>query len=177
MTADVTITLPRGWARARIGALISSDGIFVDGDWVETKNQDPEGDIRLIQLADVGDGVYLDKSSRFLTTVKAQELRCSFLAPGDVLIARMPDPLGRACIFPGDRRRAVTVVDVCIVRTGLLGADHRWLVYFINSPQFRMEVSALQSGSTRKRISRGNLSTLDLPVPPPRRAVADCGGD
>ena len=37
---------------------------------------------------------------------------------------------------------------------------------FINSPSFRGDVHSLQSGSTRKRISRGNLSTLKLPVPP-----------
>lgn len=76
-----------------------SDGLFVDGDWVESKDQDPDGDVRLIQLADVGDGVFRDRSSRFLTSEKAKELRCTFLEPGDVLVARMPEPLGRACIF------------------------------------------------------------------------------
>ncbi len=39
-------------------------------------------------------------------------------------------------------------------------------MYFVNSPSFRGDISSLQSGSTRKRISRGNLSTLTLPVPP-----------
>jgi len=129
----------------------------------------------LIQLADVGDGEYRDRSSRFLTSAKAKELNCTFLKPGDLLIARMPDPLGRACIFPGDAKRAVTVVDVCIVRTGVREIDHRWLQWFINAPRFRVQVAGLQSGSTRKRISRGNLSTLLLPVPPSaeqRRIVA-----
>lgn len=96
-------------------ALRSAD-VFTDGDWVESKDQDPTGDVRLIQLADIGDGEYLGKSARFLTSSKARELRCTFLKPGDVLIARMPDPLGRACIFPGHLKSAVTVVDVCIVR-------------------------------------------------------------
>jgi type I restriction enzyme S subunit len=140
--------------------------VFIDGDWVESVDQDPNGDVRLIQLADVGDGVYRDRSERFLTRAKAKELGCTFLERGDVLIARMPDPLGRACIFPGDDKAAVTVVDVCIVRTGKGGADHRWLMHFINAPEFRMSVAGLQSGSTRKRISRGNLATLSLPVPP-----------
>lgn len=55
---------------------------------------------------------------------------------------------------------------ILIFRTGSLGADGRWLVYAINSPEFRAQVAALQSGSTRKRISRGNLATLNIPVPP-----------
>lgn len=159
--------LPRGWTTAPIGELIAQKGVFNDGDWVESKDQDPAGDVRLIQLADVGDGQYRDKSARFLTSEKARELNCTFLRPGDLLIARMPDPLGRACIFPGDPKASVTVVDVCIVRTANSDADHRWLQWFINSPRFRTKIAALQSGSTRKRISRGNLAKIPLPVPPP----------
>jgi len=158
--------LPTGWTSATIGELISRDGMFIDGDWVESKDQDPNGDVRLIQLADVGDGKYRNRSDRFLTSKKAIDLGCTFLKPGDVLIARMPDPLGRACIFPGDAKRSVTVVDVCIVRVGSNGINNKWLMSALNSIKFRAAVAFLQSGSTRKRISRGNLATLKLPVPP-----------
>lgn len=158
--------LPEGWAAARIGDLISKSGVFSDGDWVESKDQDPSGSVRLTQLADVGDGRFLDKSRRFLTPAKAAELRCTCLKRGDVLIARMPDPLGRACIFPGCGQECITVVDVCIVRPGTQGVEPRWLMHFVNSPVFRSSAHALQSGSTRKRVSRKNLSTIELPVPP-----------
>ncbi len=167
--------LPAGWVLARIEALIGKGGVFTDGDWVESKDQDPNGDVRLIQLADVGDGEYRNRSARFLTRQRAEGLACTFLSRGDVLVARMPDPLGRACIFPGDRRPSVTAVDVCIIRTGDMGPEHRWLMYFINSPAFRSSVAELQSGSTRKRISRRNLASLALPLPPlaeQRRIVA-----
>jgi type I restriction enzyme S subunit len=158
--------LPSGWSVATIEGLVGKEGVFVDGDWVESKDQDPTGDVRLIQLADIGDGEYRDKSDRFLTQEKALELGCTFLNKDDVLIARMPDPLGRACIFPGDRKKSVTVVDVAIVRSGKGEFNHRWLMYFINAPAFRTSVASLQSGSTRKRISRGNLARITLPVPP-----------
>ena len=169
-------TLPSGWEWKTIPDLVSNDGVFIDGDWVESKDQDPNGDVRLIQLADVGDGAYRDKSDRFMTKAKAEELRCTFLNEGDVLIARMPDPLGRACIFPGDTKPSVTVVDVAIVRSGNGEFDHRWLCCFVNAHPFRSAISDLQAGSTRKRISRGNLATIPLPVPPlpqQRRIVAE----
>jgi type I restriction enzyme, S subunit len=159
-------TLPSGWTTATIGELIALEGKFIDGDWVESKDQDPLGEVRLIQLADIGDGEYRDRSARFLTLGKAKELGCTFLETEDVLIARMPDPLGRACIFPGDIKPSVTVVDVCIVRTGEEGPNHRWLMYTINSPAFRSAVANLQSGTTRQRISRSNLAILEIPVPP-----------
>jgi type I restriction enzyme S subunit len=168
--------LPKGWTWATIPDLVGETGVFVDGDWVESIDQDPSGNVRLIQLADVGDGVYRDKSERFMTKAKAEELRCTFLNEGDVLIARMPDPLGRACIFPGDPKPSVTVVDVAIARSGNGRFDHRWLACFVNAHPFRSAISELQAGSTRKRISRGNLATIPLPVPPlpeQRRIVAE----
>ena len=157
-------SLPDGWEWKTIEDIVDSEDVFIDGDWVESKDQDPNGEIRLIQLADVGDGYYRNRSDRFLTYKRALELGCTFIEKGDLLIARMPDPLGRACIFPGDAKQSVTVVDVCIVRTK--NAKHHWLMHAINSPRFREDVESLQSGSTRKRISRKNLAKLKLPIPP-----------
>ncbi len=157
-------TLPKGWTCQSLKELVEKDSLFVDGDWVESKDQDPDGDVRLIQLADIGDGHYRNRSDRFLTYGKAVDLGCTFLEKGDLLIARMPDPLGRTCIFPGDPKKSVTVVDVCIIRT--TNANHRWLMYIINSPQIRADIESLQSGSTRKRISRTNLGKIELPIPP-----------
>ena len=162
MTAD----LPPGWASTSLEQLISSGGVFSDGDWVESKDQDPHGEVRLIQLADVGVGEFRDRSNRFLTAHRSVELNCTFLAPGDILVARMPDPLGRACRFPAGLGPCVTVVDVAIVRPGHRSIDPRWLMWSINSPQCRRQIEALQSGTTRKRISRRNLATIQVMVPP-----------
>lgn len=159
--------LPNGWSWAKIDDLIGPSGVFVDGDWVESKDQNPEGDIRLIQLADIGDGFFRDRSDRYMDYSKAIELNCTFLEKDDVLVARMPDPLGRACLFPfSEKTKYVTVVDVAIIRPGHELALPKLIMFFINSPQFRNSINELQSGTTRKRISRGNLSTIEFPFPP-----------
>ncbi len=158
--------LPEGWCWATLPQLVTADGHFVDGDWVESKDQDPGGEVRLTQLADVGDGVWRDRSARFLTTQKAGELRCTLLEADDVLIARMPDPLGRACLFPGADRPCVTVVDVCIVRLDRDYVSAKWLSHALNAPSSRARVKALERGSTRKRISRRNLGTIPIALPP-----------
>lgn len=141
-------------------------GIFSDGDWVESKDQDPQGDVRLLQLADIGDGSFLNKSNRFLKRGIAEQLRCTFLKKGDLLIARMPDPIGRACIFPGLDIPCVTVVDVCIVRPDNTIVNTEWLKFQINATSFRNKVNQYISGSTRQRISRGNLSKIKFKLPP-----------
>lgn len=151
---------------ATLGDLLSSAEIFRDGDWVESKDQDPSGDVRLIQLADVGDGFYIDKSYRHLTYETSIRLRCTHLKRGDILVARMPDPLCRACIFPGDSKISVTVVDVCIIRVNPGATDPIWLTWMINSPEFRSNAISSATGTTRSRISRGNLSKLPVLLPP-----------
>lgn len=145
---------------------IGSNGIFTDGDWVESKDQDPDGEVRLIQLADIGVGSFLDKSARFLTMETAKRLRCTFLEPGDLLIARMPDPIGRACIFPGLSQSCATVVDVCVLRPDPRLLNVSYAKWMINSPRFLQKVAGFVSGSTRQRISRGNLAPLSIPLPP-----------
>lgn len=139
---------------------------MADGDWVESKDQDPNGDVRLIQLADVGDGEYINKSNRFLTSEKAAQLRCTFLKPGDILVSRMADPIGRACIFPGDPKPCVAVVDICVIRPDAAIADAGWLKYAINSRRFRSLVEARAVGATRPRISGKNLRAIPLRIPP-----------
>lgn len=153
-------------AVATIGTLIRAGGLFADGDWIESKDQNPDGDVRLIQLADIGDGNFRDRSNRFLTSGSAANLHCTYLESGDVLIARMPDPLGRACLFLGVDRPAVTAVDVCIVRVSTDDIEPAWLVATINSPQFRRQIHLFESGTTRRRISRKNFARIELPVPP-----------
>jgi len=145
---------------------ILKDELFCDGDWVESKDQDAAGDIRLIQLADIGDGEFLDKSNRFMNKPTAEKLRCTYLEKDDILIARMPDPLGRACLFPfKEKQKYVTVVDVAVLRPNE-SCDKKYLQYSLNSPFIRHEIFRQSTGTTRKRITRKRLGELNIPLPP-----------
>lgn len=158
--------LPKEWAIASLKELVAADGLFSDGDWIESKDQDPNGENRLLQLADIGDGFFINKSSRFVNNEKFQQLNCTELHEGDLLIARMPDPLGRACLMPKSNQRCLTVVDVAVFRSGSADISHKLLMYFINSPALRKTIEVQSSGTTRRRISRGKLADLKIPVPP-----------
>lgn len=146
--------------------LVEDGGLMFDGDWIESKDQDPDGDIRLLQLADIGDGVFINKSNRYINQETALRLKCTFLKKNDILIARMPDPLGRACIFPFEEDgKYITVVDVCVLRIRK-GIDPRYVCHGINNSIFRNSIASLITGTTRLRISRKNLSGLRIPLPP-----------
>ena len=167
--------LPEQWSMATLSSLVAYDGILSDGDWVESKDQDPNGSIRLLQLADIGDGVFLNKSQRFVNGHKFEELRCTEVYEGDVLVARMPHPLGRACLMPKLPQRCITVVDVAVIRPGSNSVLPQWLKHSLNSPDIRQQIELLSSGTTRRRISRKNLSQISLPIPPlnEQKRIAD----
>ena len=158
--------LPNGWTQAQVAELVGPSGLVSDGDWVESKDQDAQGTVRLTQLADIGIGEFRDRSARFMTSEAAERLKCTYLRAGDVLIARMPDPIGRACVFPGLDQPAVTAVDVMIWRTDGSLASADWFVKWINSPGIRTLMLAGAGGTTRQRISGGRIKELRLPLPP-----------
>lgn len=158
--------LPSRWRYSTLAELVAKGCFCSDGDWIESKDQDADGDVRLVQLADVGVGHFRDRSNRFMTSTKAEKLSCTYLKAGDILIARMPDPLGRACIFPGDSKSCVTVIDICVFRVQAHAANAHWVMNMLNSPQMRAQVLSAAAGTTRNRISRGNLIKLTFPLPP-----------
>jgi type I restriction enzyme S subunit len=169
---ELPFSLPPDWASAALDQL--SPRSLVDGDWIETKDQSVVGTVRLIQLADIGVGNFLDKSERFITEATEVQLKCTRLVPGDVLIARLPNPIGRACLFPDIGQPAITVVDVAILRSDQ-NVVPAFLVLALNSPPTRSQIEAYGKGTTRFRVSTGHLKTVVLPVPPigeQRRIVA-----
>lgn len=162
------------WIECTLDELVSQQGLFSDGDWVEKKDQEIDGEVRLIQLADIGDGFFRDKSNKRVTHKWAIENNCSFLKTGDILIARMPDPLGRATIFPLEgEEKYITAVDVAILRTSNIYINQNYLLHLINSPSIRNQIDKLKSGTTRKRISRKNLNKIPIQIasPPEQRAI------
>jgi type I restriction enzyme S subunit len=72
----------------------------------------------------------------------------------------------RACQVPPLQQKAITVVDIAIVRPGINSVDPRWLMHAINSPVMRETIAIQSTGTTRRRIARGKLADLQFPLPP-----------
>lgn len=139
--------------------------MFADGDWIESKDQSDEG-IRLIQTGNIGSAQYLDKGegARYITEDTFRRLNCTEVKANDILISRLPDPVGRACIVPDGLGKCITAVDCTIVRLADRVVPEYFIAYTL-SPLYMTQVAARETGSTRKRISRKNLGALTIPIP------------
>jgi len=135
-----------------------------DGDWIESKDMSPSG-IRLLQLADIGEGVFLEKSERYISEETFKRLNCFEVLPGDLLLARMPDPIGRTCEIPDIGNKMITAVDCCVIRINEKENDKKFYLYLLNSITMRRKIITLSSGSTRQRISTSNLKKVLVPKP------------
>lgn len=139
---------------------------FIDGDWIESKDQSTEG-VRLIQTGNVGNGEYLDKldKAHYITESTFDRLHCTEIFAGDILISRLPDPIGRACILPDGLGKAITAVDCTIIRLKEERILPKFFIAATNSTAYQDKVRSFITGTTRARISRGNMATIEIPVP------------
>ena len=144
----------------------SVSALIVDGDWIESKDQSPEG-IRLIQTGNIGIGAYLDKPNRakYISEETFERLNCTELNIGDILVSRLPDPIGRACRVPDNIGRAITAVDCTIIRLNPDKCDAEYFVQYTQSELYQNRLSQFFAGSTRTRISRKNLEQIEIPLP------------
>ena len=138
---------------------------FIDGDWIESKDQSDEG-IRLIQTGNVGNGFFKDKEdkSRFVSDETFDRLRCTEIFPGDILVSRLPDPIGRACMIPNGLGRMITAVDCSILRLNEYILPDFFIAYTM-TPTYSAQISEVTTGTTRRRVSRANLGNVRVPVP------------
>jgi type I restriction enzyme S subunit len=140
--------------------------VFTDGDWIESKDQSESG-IRLIQTGNIGEGQYLEKEThaKYISKETFDKLKCTEIFPGDILVSRLPEPVGRACIIPQKNERMITAVDCTICRPNEEIVNKEYLCYFMRSSTYYNRLLGNVTGTTRKRISRKNLGNVELDVP------------
>jgi type I restriction enzyme S subunit len=139
---------------------------FDDGDWIEAEFLTDKG-IRLVQTGNIGEGHFAEKdATKYISADSFQKLRCKDVQVGDILICRLADPAGRACILPNiGEDRVITAVDVTIFRPAILRADRQFLVNVFSTPQWFQSVSERCGGTTRTRIARGELGKMQIKLP------------
>ena len=139
--------------------------LFTDGDWIEAKDQSDSG-IRLIQTGNIGVTEFIDKNdnAKWISKETFDKLHCEKVFPGDILISRLPEPAGRACVVPTMGTEMITAVDCTIVRTAH-DCSNIFLIQFLSTQGYFNDVNAALAGGTRQRISRRNLASFSVLTP------------
>jgi len=155
--------IPQGWEVKHLDEVCGS---IQDGDWIETKDQGGN-DYRLLQISNIGVGEFVETGNyRFVTHETFDRLRCTEIKPDDILVARMPTPIGRAWRATEMPWRMITAVDVAIIRTTPQLLNSIFLAQAWNEQSNLQRIAGQASGTTRLRITRRELAALEFVVPP-----------
>jgi len=122
--------------------------------------------VRIIQLQNIGDGKFLDNYRIFTSEEKANELRSCNIYPGDIIIAKMADPVARACIIPDIDDRYLMASDGIRLSVNEKEYDVDFILYTINLTYFRKNAERHSTGTTRLRIGLTVLKKLPMAIPP-----------
>ena len=161
---DIPFEIPPSWKWTTIKNIVNYIG---DGDWIESKDQSDKG-IRLIQTGNIGFGTFKDKEGKYhyISENTFSSLGCNEIFEGDILISRLPEPVGRACILPKVPERMITAVDCTIIRLNEELFQKELFVYYTISNKYLELIKENSTGTTRLRISRSNLEKIFIPIPP-----------
>lgn len=156
-----------GWEITNLHELADNKKeLFDDGDWVEAEHITTSG-IRLIQTGNIGVGKYVEKENKkYIYAESFQKLKCKPLREGDLLICRLAEPAGRACILPNiNESEVITSVDVTIFRPRKELVDREFLVNLMTTSEWFESVLERVGGTMHKRISRSNLGKISIQIP------------
>lgn len=158
--------IPQGWNTCRIKNMArGKDCLFIDGDWIESKVITQDG-IVYTTTGNIGPGYFKYQSLGHISEETFCDLNCTEVKPGDLVISRLNEPIGRACIFPKLGYKMITAVDNVIFRPDESLYDKKFLMYEMNSAKYTTQANLIARGSTMHRISRSMLGTMSLAFPP-----------
>lgn len=132
----------------------------------DLKNSDyTEQGIRVIQLQNMGDGIFYDNHRIYTSIEKADQLKSCNIFPGDIIIAKMAEPLARATIIPNVEERYLMCSDGIRLVVDKENYDVDYICYAINFHKFRKEAERRGTGTTRLRIGLTTLKDIRLLLP------------
>ena len=158
------------WANVRLAKVAKSDdGAFVDGPFGSNLKADEmhtEGYARVIQLQNIRESEFVDTNHRYISEEKFEELSRHGAEAGDLAIAKMSEPVARACLLPDIEDQYLVVADCIKLSVDESAHNSQFVMLALNSRSVWKQAFARSRGSTRKRINLTQLKEVQIPSPP-----------
>lgn len=172
--SDLAVTLdeyvlPDGWVLAPFADLaVDPKSDIVDGPFGSNlkASEYTDSGVPILRLQNIKRNYFLDKNIKFVSQEKYEQLSRHTYKTGDILITKLGDPLGVACIAPQSMGEGVIVADLVRARLPVDQIDTKYITYLINSPLAIQQFKKNTKGTTRQRVNLKFVRELQLPVAP-----------
>jgi len=160
--------LNEGWEIKKIEDLSNEKKAIVSGPFGSNlKVVDyREVGVPMIRLQNVGKGYFIDKSIKYVTKRKAEELKSHSFNAGDIVLAKLGIPIGKTCIIPKYFGSGIIVADIVRIRPDKNIANYKFVEYFLNTDLAVSQLNKNISGATRPRVNLSDVRNIFIPLPP-----------
>lgn len=131
-TGEIPYELPSGWLWTRLGNLVVSyqddivDGPF--GSNLKASEYVDQG-TPIIRIQNIKRNIFINKNINFITQDKAKALSRHTYIKGDVVITKLGDPAGEACIIPDCLENGIIVADLIRLRLNKIFSEPSYVTY------------------------------------------------
>lgn len=122
--------------------------------------------VPVIYSGDVKETGFRRKSDKYVTEEKARQLDFCRVDSGDILLAKVGDPPGDACIYPKGQPSGIVTQDVVRIKVDNRAVDSEYLCFLLNSKYGRHLVRLVSVEATRGRFSLADLKSIRHILPP-----------
>jgi len=162
-------TLSNGWITLRLSELFFYptndvvDGPF--GSNLKTSDYTNLG-VPILRVQNIERNQFINKNIQFISNEKADELSRHSYQIGDIVLTKLGNPLGKACIVPDSFENGIIVADLVRLRLEHDLINKKFLVYAINGPLISNQLKEHTKGTTRPRVTLGHIRNLQVELPP-----------
>ena len=162
--------VPRSWTFMTLPNLVTKEpnsltaGPF--GTIFKARDFRPSG-VPILQLRHVtADGFRWGQDTTYMDVAVYERLHVPYTArAGDVLITKMGEPPGLACIYPEGSPNAMVTPDVIKASISSDVAVPAYVVLAFNNARTARAISKFMKGGTRTRVSLDNFYSIAIPIP------------
>ena len=163
------IEIPISWIQVPLSDLfLDPKNNIVDGPFgsnLKSSEYQDEG-VPIIRIQNIDRNRFVDKNINYLTEDKADFLSRHSFQSGDIIITKLGEPVGKACLVPEKYERGIIVADLIRVRIDHNYISKKFLLYQLNSSYLIKQFDKNTKGTTRQRIRLNIVRDLIFNLPP-----------
>ncbi len=160
--------VPEGWEVKKLVEVAEKNSDIVGGPFGSNLKVSDYTDlgVPIIRLQNIERNEFINKDIKFISEKKAEELKYHSFTGGDIVLAKLGDPIGKTCLVPSNLNYGIVIADVVRIRTRKELTDKDYIVYALNSSFCEEHFRKEKTGTTRPRVNVSNVRNVKIPLPP-----------
>lgn len=161
--------LPFQWCWATTEQLASTErhslAIGPFGSDLKVEDYRDEG-VPLIFVRNIRSATFNGTNARYISHQKAEDLRAHKVESGDILITKMGEPPGDACVYPENMPTAIITADCIKWSLSQLLQEKEFFVHALNSHLVRSQILGITEGVAQQKVSLQRFKGIAIPLAP-----------